>query len=196
MTKQNLLESLCGFTREAVKDLLFPVEMQEDDEAQPMPRPPDVYDYGIPDFAEAEKKAPLIIHKVITANDSWPEGAQEPVSKAVVRTVFGIYHPNNQEGERCLLGLVERLRIALWRQRVIGRQFKLDMKAGADYLIYDKQLPPFYAGEMLTTWLLPSVKLEVLYGKQGYSNIRSSGPGGHDLQSHRCDGGHYGPQEQ
>lgn len=191
MTKQNLLESLCDFTREAVKDLLLPVEMQEDDEAQPMPRPPDVYSMGLPDFEEAEKKAPLIIHQVITANDVWPEEGGEPVSKAVVRTVFGIYHPDGQEGPLALLGLIERVRIALWRQRVIGKQFRLDMKAGADYLIYDKQLPPFYAGEMLTTWLLPSVKLEVLYGKQGYSNIRSSGP-----KNHRCDGGHYGPQEQ
>ncbi|MDE6260415.1 MAG: hypothetical protein K2M42_06070 [Oscillospiraceae bacterium] len=191
MTKQNLLDSLCDFTRDVVKDLLLPVELQEDDEAQPMPRPPEVYDHGLPDFAEAEKKAPLIIHKVITANDVWPEGGTEPISKAVVRTVFGIYHPNNQEGERALLGLIERLRLALWRQRVIGKQFKLDVKAGLDYLIYDKQLPPFYAGEMLTTWSLPSVKLEVMYGKQGYSNIRKAGPDGQV-----CGGEHYGPQEQ
>ena len=191
MTKQDLLDALCDFTQEAVKDLLLPVELQEDDEAQPPPRAPDVYSMGLPEFAQAEKKAPLIIHQIITANDVWPEGGAEPVSKAVVRTVFGIYHPDSQEGPLSLLGLIERVRIALWRQRVIGKQFKLDMKAGVDYLIYDKQLPPFYAGEMLTTWSLPSVKLEVLYGKQGYSNIRSGGP-----ESHHCGGQHYGPKEQ
>lgn len=190
MTKQNLLDALCGFTREAVKDLLLPVELQEDDEAQPSPRPADVYSMGLPDFAEAEKKAPLIIHQIITANDVWPESGAEPVSKAVVRTVFGIYHPDSQEGPLALLGLIERVRLSLWRQRLIGKQFRLDMKAGADYLIYDKQLPPFYAGEMVTTWSLPSVKLEVLYGKQGYSNIRSAGP-----ESHSCEGRHYGPKE-
>ncbi|MCI9191990.1 MAG: hypothetical protein HFE92_01135 [Acutalibacter muris] len=190
MTKQNLLDSLCDFTREVVKGLLLPVELQEDDEAQPPPRPPDVYQMGIPEFAEAEKKAPLIIHQIITANDVWPEGAAEPVSKAVVRTVFGIYHPDSQEGPLALLGLIERVRLALWRQRIICKQFRLDIKAGTDYLIYDKQFPPFYAGEMLTTWSLPSVKLEVLYGKQGYSNIRSKGPKGHE-----CGGEHYGPQE-
>lgn len=191
MTKQDFLEALCDFTREVVKDLLLPVEMQEDDEFQPPPRAPDVYPMGLPDFSEAEKKAPLIIHQIITANDVWPEGGAEPVSKAVVRTVFGIYHPDSQEGPLALLGLMERVRLALWRQRLIGRQFRLDMKAGVDYLIYDKQFPPFYAGEMLTTWSLSSVKLEVLYGKQGYSNIRSSGP-----ESHHCGGRHYGPEEQ
>lgn len=195
MTKQNFLDALCEFTRDAVKDLLLPVEMQEDDETQPLPRAPDVYQMGLPDFSEAEKKAPLIIHQIITANDVWPEGSTEPNSKAVVRTVFGIYHPDSQEGPLALLGLIERLRIELWRRGRVGRQFIFDMKAGADYLIYDTQLPPFYAGEMITTWNLPTVEREVMYGKQGYSNIRQSGPGGHDPQDHHCGGGHYVPQE-
>jgi len=177
MTKQELLDALCDFTRDAVKDLLLPVEMQEEDEKQPESRPPEVYKMGLPDFNQAEKKAPLIIHQILTGSDVWPQGAPEPDSKAVVRTVFGIYHPDSQEGPLALLGLIERLRIALWRKRVIGRQFKLDMKAGADYLIYDKQAPPFYTGEMITTWDLPSVKLEVNYGKQGYSNIQAGGQG-------------------
>lgn len=195
MTKQNFLDALSHFTREAVKDLLLPVEMQEDDEFQPPPRSPGVYEMGLPDFKEAEKKAPLIIQQIITANDVWPEKKGEPISKAVVRTFFGIYHPDSQEGPMALLGLIERMRIALWRKRVIGKQFRLDMKAGADYLIYDKQAPPFYAGEMLTTWFLPSIQLEVDYGKQGYSNIKSGGPG---LHSAGCPegGGHYVPQEQ
>ena len=195
MTKQDLLEALCDFTREAVKDLFLPVEMQEDDQAQPPPRPPDVYSMGLPDFAEAEKKAPLIIHQIITGSDVFPEGGIEPVTKAVVRTVFGIYHPNSQEGPLALLGLIERVRIAIWTRRVIGRQFKLDMKAGVDYLIYDKQFPPFYAGEMVSTWQLPSVRLEINYGKQGYSNIQS---GGFGLHSAGCpeSGRHYGTKEQ
>ncbi|RKJ39237.1 hypothetical protein D7X94_12950 [Acutalibacter sp. 1XD8-33] len=147
MTKQNLLDALCDFTREAVKDLLLPVEMQEDDEAQPPPRPPEVYSMGLPDFQEAEKKAPFILHQVITANDVWPEGKTEPVSKAVVRTVFGVSHPNSQEGPLALLGLIERVRLALWRQRSICKQFRLDMKAGADYPIYDRQLRHFMPGK-------------------------------------------------
>ena len=134
MTKQNLLDALCGFTREAVKDLLFPVELQEDDEAQPPPRAPEVYSMGLPEFAEAEKKAPLIIHQVITANDVWPEGRAEPDSKAVVRTVFGIYHPDSPEGPQAMFGLKERVRQSLLRQRLIGKQLRLDNKGNADHM--------------------------------------------------------------
>lgn len=162
MTKDELLDVLCDFTRDVVKDLRLPVEMQEDDEEQPAPRPPDVHDSGLPDFAEAEKKAPFIIHQIITSHDVHPEGALFTTSTAVVRSIFGLYHPNSQEGQRALLELLERMRIALLSHVLLpGGQFELDVKAGLDYLIYEKQLPPFYAAEMLTTWKLPPVEREI-----------------------------------
>ena len=49
MTKQNFLEALCAFTRETLKDLILPVEMQEEDEEPPAPRAPEVHEMGLPD---------------------------------------------------------------------------------------------------------------------------------------------------
>ena len=97
---------------------------------------------------------------------------------------------NNQEGQLALLGLFERIRIALLTKGVIGRQLRLDYEAGIEYLIYSDNIPPFYAGEMISTWKLLPVEREVNYGKQGYSNIRKVGPDGHV-----CGGEHYGTQE-
>lgn len=162
MTKNEFLDCLCDFTRETLKDLRLPVEMQEEDEAPPLPRPPDVYDMGLPDFSEAEKKAPLIIHQIITAKDRQPP-KEAPESTVVVRTVAGVYHPNSQEGPRVLLELFERMRLALLRQVWLADRFQLDTAAGVEYLIYDTQLPPYFAGEMLTTWKLPPVEREVNY---------------------------------
>ncbi len=171
MTKQNFLEALCAFTRETLKDLILPVELQEDDTEPPPPRALEVHEMGLPDYSLAEKKLPYVIHQIITAKDVWPAG-QQPESHSVVRSVFGVYHPNSQEGLLALLGVMERMRLALWRQRVIGKQFKLDITQGLNYLIYEKQFPPYYAGEMLSTWKLPPIESEVKYGKQGYSNIQ------------------------
>lgn len=171
MTKQNFLDALCNFTRESLKDLILPVEMQEEDEEPPAPRPPEAHKMGLPDYTLAEKMLPYIVHQIITAKDVWPD-RQLPKSQAVVRSVFGVYHPNSQEGPLVLLGVMERMRLALWQQRVIGRQFELDVTQGLDYLIYEKQLPPYYAGEMLSTWKLPHIESEVKHGKQGYSNIQ------------------------
>lgn len=196
MTKTNLLEAYKDFTEEATTDLILPVQQQKTDKEAPAPRAPEVHIMGLADFSAAKKKAPYVFHQIITAKDQWIPGQPRPDSRATVRSVAAVYHQNNQEGQLALLELFERIRIALLTKGVIGKQFRLDYKAGVEYLIYPDNIPPFYAGEMITVWKLPPVEREVIYGKQGYSNIRSSGPGGHDLQSHHCEGGHYGPQEQ
>ena len=46
MTKQNFLEALCAFTRETLKDLILPVELQEDDTEPPPPPPQEVQEKG------------------------------------------------------------------------------------------------------------------------------------------------------
>ena len=61
-----------------------------------------------------------------------------------------------------LVNLMERLRIAILKQVIIGRRFQLDLKAGVETLIYPDDTAPYYAGEMITTWILPAVEREVL----------------------------------
>ncbi len=179
MTKNNFLEAYKAFTEEVIKDLILPVQQQKSDKGTPLPRAPEVHIMGLADFSAAKKKAPYIFHQIITARDQWSPGQSRPDSGATVRSVAAIYHENNQEGQLALLELFERIRIALLKRGVIGRQFRLDYKAGIEYLIYPDNIPPFYAGEMVTIWKLPPVEREVNYGKQGYSNIKQNGPGGH-----------------
>lgn len=193
MTKANLLEAFKTVTEEAVKDLILPVQQQKEDKATPPPRAPDVHIMGLADFTAVKKKAPYVFHQVITAKDQWTPGQPRPESQTTVRSVAAVYHENNQEGQMALLELFERMRVALLTKGVIGKQFRLDYEAGVEYLIYPDNIPPFYAGEMVTVWKLPPVEREVIYGKQGYSNIRKGGPGGHDLHGHICGGGHYEP---
>ena len=190
MTKVNLLEALKDFTEQTVSELILPVQMQEEDEAQPLPRAPEVHIMGLEDFNAAKKKVPYVFHQIITAKDQWTPGRSRPDSQATVRSVAAVYNLNNQEGQLALLGLFERIRIALLTKGVIGRQLRLDYEAGIEYLIYSDNIPPFYAGAMISTWKLLPVEREVNYGKQGYSNIRKVGPDGHV-----CGGEHYGTQE-
>lgn len=160
MTKQVLLDALCAFTKETLQNFILPVQMQEEDTKPPVPRPPDVYQMGLPDYQQAQKKVPYIIHQILTGKDVQPPG-EITQSSAVVRSVFVLYHENSQVGPKALLGLIERLRVEMLRQRAVGRQFTLDMREGLDYMIYEVQAPPFYAGEMLSTWILPPVEREL-----------------------------------
>ena len=156
MTLVNLLEQLKAITDDAVKDLLLPVRAQKGD-AVIADRPAAVYKMRLPDSTSATKKAPYIIHQIVTSKDTQPSGQLEAGS-AVVRSIFGVYCNDEQEGAMHLLNLIERLRIRLLQDVVIGGQFELDLEVGVETLIYLENTAPYFAGEMSTTWKMPSVE--------------------------------------
>ena len=65
MTKVILLEALKKFTLEATKDIVMPVEPQEEDEERPVPRPAQVFSMNLPDGASYQREAPYILHQII-----------------------------------------------------------------------------------------------------------------------------------
>ena len=156
MNKVILLEQLKEFTELAIKDLLMPVRPQENSPQEP-PRPARVHLINLPSGRGPTEQAPYVIHRIITGKDEQPAGEREQAG-ALVRTVFAVYSPDEQEGGLMLLNLMERLRIALLQRRVIGGQFALDMQAGIESLIYPDNTPPFYAGEMVSRWRLPGIE--------------------------------------
>mgnify|MGYP001115192443 CR=1 FL=1 len=162
MTKVVLLKQLKEFTEEQVKDLLLPVAQQKEDEEPPKDRHAEVYCTRLPDSRAAKKKAPYILHQVITGKDARSPG-KPSTSLATVRTVFCVYHKDEQEGGLALLNLMERLRIAVLEESVVGRQFILDQEAGVESLVYPENTAPYYAGEMISVWKLPVIERKVPY---------------------------------
>ena len=80
-------------------------------------------------------------------------------------------------GAGTLLNLMERLRIALLEQRSIGKQFRLDLEAGLESLVYPEDTAPYYAGEMISVWKLPVIERKAPYGKEGNDNVKQLCPG-------------------
>lgn len=161
MTRIDLLEQLRAFTLEATAELVMPVKEQPGDGGKPSaPRPADVYLMRLPDSRSARKKAPYIIHQLITSKDVQMAGQREQAA-AVVRSIICVYNDDEQEGSLMLLNLMERLRLALLRKVVIARRYQLDLEAGLECLIYPDDTAPFFAGEMVSTWKLPVIEREV-----------------------------------
>ena len=166
MTRIELLKCLKGFTETATGDIILPVRQQEEDEEPSAPRAAEVHIMRLPDSSAAKKKAPYIIHQVITGKDIRPPG-DKMTSNAVVRSIFCVYNENEREGSLALLGLIERQRIGLLKQVVIGKQFQLDLMAGVETLIYPDDTAPYYAGEMISAWIIPGIEREVdFYGEK------------------------------
>ena len=158
MTKVVLLERLRDFTVETVRDIIMPVrpgDARGKGDA-PLFRPADVYLMRLEKSSAAEKATPYILHQAITGKDTQQEGARAS-GFAVVRSIFAVYNEDEQKGGLMLLNLMERLRIALLEQVVIGKQFQLDLTAGLETLVYPDDTAPYYAGEMMSTWRIPRV---------------------------------------
>ena len=160
MTRVGLLKTLKVFTEAAISELVMPVRMQKGDSEQEY-RTADVYLMRLSDSTAAQKKAPYIIHQVITGKD-FQIPRNLPKSQTVVRSIFCVYCDDESEGGLMLLNLMERLRIELLRVQVIGDIHQLDLQEGLEVLIYPDDSAPYYIGEMISTWDLgPPVRREV-----------------------------------
>ena len=165
MTKVVLLKQLKEYTIEKTKDLLLPVAQQKEDKEPPKDRPAAVYRTRLPDSRAAKKKAPYVLHQVITGKDAQSAG-QAATSRVTIRTIFCVYHKDEEEGGLALLNLMERLRIGMLEDQIIGKQFRLDLEAGLESLVYPEDTAPYYAGEMISVWKLPINERKVPYAQE------------------------------
>ena len=165
MTKVVLLKRLKEFTKEKTKDLLLPVAQQKEDKEPPQDRPAEVYRTRLPNSRAAQKKAPYVLHQVITGKDAQPAG-QAATSRVTIRTIFCVYHKDEEEGGLALLNLMERLRVGMLEDQIIGKQFCLDLEAGLETLVYPEDSAPYYAGEMISVWKLPIIERKVPYAQE------------------------------
>jgi len=160
MTRVGLLKTLKAFTETAIAELVMPVRMQKGDTEQEY-RTADVYLMRLSDSTATLKKAPYIIHQVITGKDFQIPGNPSK-SQTVVRSIFCVYCDDESEGGLMLLNLMERLRIELLRAQVIEGIYQIDLSEGLEILVYPDDTAPYYVGEMISTWDLgPPVRREV-----------------------------------
>lgn len=169
-TKVGLLYALKSFTLLATGDIKLPVKRQSEDEMEPKPRQAAVHLTRLPDMASFQKKAPFILHQAVTSEDALKNAnrgtglqiRRELKSSAIIRTVFCVYHPNEEEGGLALLNLMETMRVGLLLFPLLDNKFELDLDEGISQMVYpetgERGTAPYYLGEMVTPWKLPPIK--------------------------------------
>lgn len=165
-----LLRQLKKFTEDTLSEMKLPVKVQNVNE-EARTASPAVYLMRIPDTASSTKKAPYILHQIVTQSNRHPEGDKYPDCKCTVRTVVCVYSPDEEEGGLYLLNVLERLRIEMMRNPLLiskaddpntAQHFQLDLSGGSlEYLIYPDDTAPYFVGEMMSDWILPPVKREI-----------------------------------
>ena len=161
MTKTVLLEALREFTENCYRgyQLSAVPDNQEDILTES-----DIHVFLMhtPTSNSKRKCVPYVVHSVLTGSDQQKNGNFEE-SIAIVRSVFTVYNSDEQQGSLELLEMMERFRISLLEERVIGKQFVLNLEEKLESLIYPdiSKTAPFYTGEMSSVWNLPIIRRKV-----------------------------------
>lgn len=156
MTPTDLLEQFKQFTEDTLKDLILPIKTPPTQEAKY--RAPEVFLMNLPDKKAQEDKAPYVVLQLLNGNDAQAEGEEEE-SVCNIRVVVCAYSDDLSEGPMHVLNMLTRLRIALLEQRVIANRYA--MRLPMEYLVYPDNPAPFFFGEMMTEWELPTIKRRV-----------------------------------
>lgn len=158
MTPIVLLDSLEEFVREVTKDIKLQVRVRNQNPQEEKERAADVYKMRLPNKDDQTQKIPYILLQFLTGKDDKQE--QEPEeSGCKVRIVVATYSEDGGVGAYDVLNVLLRIRSELEKTGIIGNQFVLQMPL--EYIVYPDSTQPYYLGEMVTNWSIPTIKREV-----------------------------------
>lgn len=158
MTPTILLDELKSYIQEKTKDLMLPVRVGRGSEG-PKERPAKVHLMNLPKKEDETQQVPYILIKYLTGKDEQPEG-QRTESGCMVRLIVATYAEDAEEGGMALLNVISRIRYNLLKDRLIAGQFELDTPL--ETIIYPDDTRPYYLGEIMTNWSIPSIEREVI----------------------------------
>ena len=113
---------------------------------------------GLPQKDDTTQQVPYILLKVLTGADD-KENNQPKSSEVKVRIIIVTYSSDGEQGPLALLNLILRIRERLEKQHIIGGRFCLEYPF--EYIIYQDTEPPYYMGEIMTNWSIPTIEREV-----------------------------------
>jgi hypothetical protein len=159
MTTNEFLDDLCAFMKEATKNLRLPVRPTKE-VREPIARAPEVYKMRLPDAKSYQDKAPYLINRVVLIEDHQNPG-QRGKATCTVCTSFCVYSDDEMQGALYLLNVIEDVRQAILREQLISNLYQVVMDEGIQSAIYDNQPAPFFIGEMVSVWTIPTIEREV-----------------------------------
>lgn len=156
MTPIELLEELKKFIEENTKDIILQVRTKRSQEAKE--RAAEVHKMKLPTKDDEVERIPYILLQLLTGKDKQTPGDPEE-SECKIRIVVATYSEDASEGSFDVLNLLTRIRISLLKSRIIANKFVLRLPL--EYIVYPDDTAPYYLGEMVSDWSIPTIKREV-----------------------------------
>ena len=158
MTAINLLECLEAFVKEKTADIMLQVKVRNRNPEEVKERAADVYKMRLPKKEDQTEKVPYILLQLLTGKDDKEDGEPEE-SECKIRIVVATYSEDGSEGALDVLNVILRIRSELKKAGVVGERFVLQNPL--EYIVYPDSTQPYYLGEMITNWSIPTIEREV-----------------------------------
>lgn len=158
MTAINLLECLAEFVKEKTADIKLQVRVKNINPEEKKERAAEVYTMRLPKKEDKTEKVPYILLQFLTGKDSKENGEPEK-GECKIRIVVATYSEDGGEGSTDVLNVILRIRSELKKAGVIGGRFALQNPL--EYIVYPDSTEPYYLGEMITNWSIPTIEREV-----------------------------------
>mgnify|MGYP005764339049 FL=1 len=157
MTPIFLLDELEKFISAVTNDIKLQVRVRggQSDEKE---RAANVYKMRLPNKEDQIQKVPYILLQFLTGKDDKKDSEPED-SECTVRIVVATYSENGEVGAYDVLNVILRIRTELEKIGIIGGYFVLQKPL--EYIVYPDSTEPYYLGEMITNWSIPTIKREV-----------------------------------
>lgn len=159
MTAINLLECLEEFIKEKTADIKLQVKVRNINPEEKKERAAEIYKMRLPKKEDNMRKVPYILLQFLTGKDSKENGEPEE-SECKIRIVVATYSEDGGEGSMDVLNVILRIRSELKKAGVVGGRFVLHNPL--EYIVYPDSTEPYYFGEMITNWSIPTIEREVV----------------------------------
>ena len=157
MTPLELLDALKAYIENETRDLLLPVRVDRKS-GKNNERPAEVHKMAIPTKKAEVERIPYVLLQFLTSKDEQEPG-EYPESSCKIRIVAATYSEDAEEGARCVLNLLTRIKIAFMRDGMIADRYIL--RPPLETIVYPDSTRPYYLGEMMTNWSMPIIESEV-----------------------------------
>lgn len=158
MTPIILLDRLEEFVKKVTGDIKLQVKVRNLNPEEEKERAANVYKMRLPKKEDQVQQIPYILLQFINGKDDKKEKEPEE-SMCAVRIVVATYSEDGGQGAYDLLNVILRIRSELEKAGIIGGHFVLQKPL--EYIVYPDSTEPYYLGEMITNWSIPTIKREV-----------------------------------
>lgn len=117
---------------------------------------PEVFSMNLPERSDTISRVPYLLVQLLSGEDQYDKDTEDEHAKAKIRIIIATYNPDGEDGGMQVVRIIDAIRIAFQKGRLLNRQYMLVPPMNWD--VYPDDTGVFYLGEINMTFSIPEIK--------------------------------------